>query len=519
MTTGFIRREVLGGLLSTPALSGLISSATEAIDTTAAIATPVLLTDFRRDSYLVNGRRRGDASSTPGLAARHAGGLALTPEGALRAFPAGMPRQDDKAGLLLEAASGNLSAGYNAAPMTTLGWSASPGVGSATWTVVDRRDELYAATAPASGALIFRDLIDAGIMNGNVLQGYNPDPRKPFVVLADGAIATAGAHSISAWVRCVSGTGDIRISGAANGPKFGHTDWRRTIRANITAAVGKGLSVVVDPMSTVEIILWQIEPGPMCTSPIVVAGTPAVRAADRLSLVNSSLFKAPFTVVMDAFMDRADAVDRTWFSVSGSGAAVTVTRARDNALILSGSGEGHDGTLQPRVPRILGPGGARTALQVRAQGRSVSVASANAHDAFSLAPEGLDTLMIANGPDGSTPLNAWVRSVEISGIGTAAALAVATSPPVDAMAHDIRRYVDPAGDDSADGLTPATAWATLARVAASTLPAGIQVLLKRGASWSETVSPPSHWCTIGTYGEGSRPVVGAGQDYGFDENG
>lgn len=518
MKDGMIRREILAGLLVAPVLGGTPVLARSLQD--AAQPGDTHLLDFRKDRYLLNGANAGPLSAIPGLAQRHAGGLALSPDGRLAMFAPGKARMDVQAGLLLEPSSENRTSNHNAAPLTTAGWvvNGAPPAG-ATWRVVDRRDALYEAVDPESGEPIFRALIDAGIMNGMVLQGANPDARKAFLVTADGAISTPTPHSISAWMRCIAGSGDIRISGAANGPKVDHTDWRRTSRANITAtSPGQALTVVIDPLSTIEIILWQLEPGEMCTSPIVVAGAATVRAGDTFSVTNPEAMKVPFTLQLEATMGRGDAIDRSWFAVSGPGNAITVARTRDNALTLSGSGENHDGTLSPRVPRILGPGAARAALQVKAQGRILSIGGANAHDPFSLAPDGLDTVTVGARPDGTSPLNGWIRTLEISGPRTPEALMAATASPPAAMVQDIFRHVDPAGDDAADGLTPATAWKTLARVTSVALPAGVHILLKRGGSWSETLIPPAHWCTIGAYAEGARPIVGVGQDYGFDEN-
>lgn len=72
-------------------------------------------------------------------------------------------------------------------------------------------------------------------------------------------------------------------------------------------------------------------------------------------------------------------------------------------------------------------------------------------------------------------------------------------------------YVDPAGNDSADGRSPATAWKTLGRVNGTPLAPGSSVLLKGGAVWNEVLSPLSSGTaekpiTYGAYGTG-RPVL------------
>ena len=69
-----------------------------------------------------------------------------------------------------------------------------------------------------------------------------------------------------------------------------------------------------------------------------------------------------------------------------------------------------------------------------------------------------------------------------------------------------------AGDDARDGLTPATAWKTLAKVASLTLGPGERLLLKRGSVFKEEFRISAHgsadnWAEIGAYGEGMRPQI------------
>ena len=52
-------------------------------------------------------------------------------------------------------------------------------------------------------------------------------------------------------------------------------------------------------------------------------------------------------------------------------------------------------------------------------------------------------------------------------------------------------YVDPAGSNGNDGLTPQTAWRTLLKVGISTFNPGDVILFKRDGVWNETLTPPS----------------------------
>jgi hypothetical protein len=515
------RREILKvgvAALGLPGLSALPGRAGGAPRAAEPAPADGYRLDFRAARLFQNGQDAGALTAMPGIVIRAAGGLALSPTGRLLPFADGQLRQSAQAGLLIEPASRNLCANFNAAPTTTQGWSAGSAVA---FKVVDAREELYAAQDPATGDYLFRDLLDRGVMNGMVLEAYNGGTSAA-AVTATGPAGVGVKHTLSAWTRCLAGGGDLRLTGGAAGPVYSQAYWARIERAGVTpTSATQGLTMAIQAKARIRWILHQLEPSALATSPIVVAGSSVGRAADELVIDNASLFGQPFTIVADTHIRRAGDLARRWITVSGGGEEIAVTRSADNALTLTGAGAVHDTTLTPRLPRIHCPGGARVALQVRPQGRVLSVGGANAHDAFNLFPAKLSRLTLGAKPDGTEPLAGWFRSLDVRGLIDPRELKLASAPPADAMAHDIFRYVDPKGSDTADGLTPATAWATLgkAAAAATALPTGVHLLLKRGGAWSEILSPPSDWCTVGAYGEGARPVVGVGQDYGCDENG
>jgi Polysaccharide deacetylase len=71
-------------------------------------------------------------------------------------------------------------------------------------------------------------------------------------------------------------------------------------------------------------------------------------------------------------------------------------------------------------------------------------------------------------------------------------------------------YVDPAGSNANNGLTPQSAWRTLLKVALSTLQPGDVVLFKRDAVWNEFLTPPSsgtagNLIKFDAYGNGRPP--------------
>ncbi|CAN5417023.1 hypothetical protein BH10PSE2_BH10PSE2_10050 [soil metagenome] len=485
----------------------------------AETASPTLDLDFQSGQYTRAGQAAAALTDISGVAAVGAGGIALTPDGRLLSFPNGELRQDATGGVLVEPASENRCTSHNAAPISHEGWSVRGRSSAASViTVADRTSGLQAARDEKTGSFIFRDLLRSKVMDGRVLVVRNPDPSDDLVIVSDGPVGTTDRCAVSAWVRCVSGAGDIGLESAPSA-SFDTRVWARVARPGLSPrSPAARLTLTLRPGAEIEVILWQLEPNAVPTSPIVVAGSTAARTGDTLRIVDVDLFKRPFTILTEGCLPRGDSAVRRWLTLSSRDAEISVTRTRDDALTLSGTGPDHETIVLPCIPRIQGPGSVRVALQVKPQGRVVSAGGANAYDAFNPFPEGLDTLVVGAAADGSLPLTGWIRRISVAGLSDAVDLAAATAPPIDAMPHDIFRYVDPAGDDAADGLTQATAWAKLAKVAATVLPSGAQILLKRGGSWSETLYPPVRWSTIGAYGVGERPIVGVGRDFGFDEN-
>lgn len=71
-------------------------------------------------------------------------------------------------------------------------------------------------------------------------------------------------------------------------------------------------------------------------------------------------------------------------------------------------------------------------------------------------------------------------------------------------------YVDPAGSNANDGLTPQTAWRTLLKVGISTFQPGDVILFKRDGVWNEWLTPPSSGAAgnvikFDAYGNGLPP--------------
>jgi len=82
------------------------------------------------------------------------------------------------------------------------------------------------------------------------------------------------------------------------------------------------------------------------------------------------------------------------------------------------------------------------------------------------------------------------------------------------MTHAADYYVDPAGNDSNSGTSPAAPWRSLGKVNSTVFQPGDKVLFKRGGTWVGTLSPQgsgnsSAKITLGAYGEGGKPLINA----------
>src|SRR5579862_9497272 len=71
-------------------------------------------------------------------------------------------------------------------------------------------------------------------------------------------------------------------------------------------------------------------------------------------------------------------------------------------------------------------------------------------------------------------------------------------------------YVDPAGSNGNDGLSPQTAWRTLLKIGISTFQPGDVILFKRDGVWNEWLTPPSNGAPgnpikFDAYGSGRPP--------------
>lgn len=485
----------------------------------AKMLGPKMVADIANGFYEMDDIVYPELHALPGMTATGAGGIALTLGGSLKSFAPNARRIVPGRGFLREVASRNMLSGMNnIAPTTTGGWvllNSRPA--GATMTVVDDSAALYAATDPVSGEYIFRDLIDAGLMNGSVVRVYNPSATDDFAVPVQ--TLGPGTYSWSVYTRCIAGSASLSVTaGGGSTPDFSGPEYRRVGRNHVVAASGQA-RLTVRPLSEVYVILAQLEPGTQQTSPIAIAGLPAERKAESLFWASIQHLSRPCTVTVEVEFARLDSVERRIATVrNGKGAEIAVQRGTDNSLSCSQTNE----RWRPGFARCYGPGVLRFTLQISPMGRTLGMDGALTHDVFSTPPAGLSSLVIGADGTGGLPLNGWIRSIEVHGEVDEDELKELCEAPSGSIAFDYARYISMSGNNANDGRTPATAWRTLARAAeidfALAVPTRSHVYLEAGGAWNETLLPVNY-ATYTRYGSGARPIIGNGQTNGVDENG
>lgn len=77
-------------------------------------------------------------------------------------------------------------------------------------------------------------------------------------------------------------------------------------------------------------------------------------------------------------------------------------------------------------------------------------------------------------------------------------------------------YLSNDGDDSADGTSPETAWATIGRLNSAQLQKGDAVFFRRGDTWRGEMLLPQPYVTYSAYGEGAKPRLIGSPENGAD---
>ncbi|WP_454280533.1 hypothetical protein [Sphingomonas sp. Marseille-Q8236] len=475
----------------------------------------ILRADFLTGDYQANNAAFASAMAMKEFEIAGPGGVSAASSGALYIAPVGQPRIVPGLGFLREPAAKNLLFMRNAAPVSTEGWTllnSRPSGASAA--LVDDTDSLRFARTPDGSEYIFAALLDAGVMNGKVVEFYNPSTTTDFAIPFFSAGAGARVAS-SVYVKSITGACYLTVTGGGGSTAdyFGG-QWARIGRVHTATTTGGQGRLVVRPGGRVRVILAQVEME-VITSPIVTVGQPVARGGDILEVRGRNLFDRPHTIVIEAEIEQQNNIERTFMQLGNpNGEVMTVARTTDHAL----TGTQWNSHKRPCLPRLYGPGKVRLAHRIGTRGQTIAAAGLCAHAPFLEPPARLDRLAVGARLDGTLPMSGWVRSIEIVEEVGDDDLEALTADRNDAFLAETRRYVSPTGDDSKDGRTPATAWKTLAKAADGTqFWPGTHFFLERGGSWNETLLPGNR-CTYRAYGSGAAPRVGIGQLFALDEN-
>jgi hypothetical protein len=114
-----------------------------------------------------------------------------------------------------------------------------------------------------------------------------------------------------------------------------------------------------------------------------------------------------------------------------------------------------------------------------------------------------------NGLPGSTMYTYRIQAYNVTGSSAYSNEASATTPAATGTSY----YIDPVlGNDTYNGLTPSTAWKTLAKVNVTTFLPGNKILFKAGGVWTGRLYPKGSGVSgspiiIDMYGSGNKPLI------------
>lgn len=225
---------------------------------------------FERD-----GRRFAALDGVPGVVFGRVGeGLAAEADGRWRRFATGAPRLTGL-GLLIEGQRTNKLTVANAAPVDRTGVTRM-GDAAAILTVEDDTAALRAAG--------FGDLIDAGVMNGQVFRLDNRAGTTAIQARCAGPVGELVDHAVSVVWRGagLARYGTTQSFGASEA--LPATYERRWKTLGGFSGVGRTFGLEASPGAEVRFLLMQMEAGTHPTSPIITHGAAATRGADALTV-------------------------------------------------------------------------------------------------------------------------------------------------------------------------------------------------------------------------------------------
>lgn len=238
--------------------------------------------DFTTNTYI-----RGGSSAASGLSVtRASSGYAQRTDGIWQSFNSGVLRRTNK-GALIESARTNVCTNYNANPDASLSnvnfTNATNGL--ATFTRVDDTAALAAAALSNICTSGYAFCLDntAGDTTANV---------RPIGTSSGGV-----AHAYSVYARITAGSGaDVGTSSTGTGATIISGITYARFVAIITPAGADSLRLRAPAGCRVLFVLNQLEAGSFASSPIVISGASATRAADVVTAVPTSGTDYPVTL-------------------------------------------------------------------------------------------------------------------------------------------------------------------------------------------------------------------------------
>ncbi|MCB1592021.1 MAG: hypothetical protein KDI90_06170 [Alphaproteobacteria bacterium] len=243
--------------------------------------------------------------------------------GVLVQAAANEPRFDHSAsgtplGLLMEPSRQNKTSAYNASPVDLTGLTAG-GNASAVIAVVDDTSNLTAAGLGSIG-------------NGKVIEIDNAQGGSgtAYVTIA-GTVGNTNAHSMSCYIYPLIGAGAIQLSDGGGYTAISSVSAYTLVQKhNITpTSTSRQMRLSCPIGHKARFLLWQLEEGTACTTPIITSGATATRQHNRILLTTLASLQAwnpdegAMTVEFTPLNDGGDALSSDqYFILASNGTGV-----------------------------------------------------------------------------------------------------------------------------------------------------------------------------------------------------
>lgn len=196
-------------------------------------------------------------------------------------------------GLLMEESRSNKNTNYNVNPSATTNLATS-GDAAGVLSVVSDTSALATAN------------LDALCTNGNVFKADNSGGSTNFVVTLGGTVGNTNPHSYSIFARATGGTATFQLLGGSKSATISGSSYTQYVVENDTPDItSRQLRLVVGAGRVCYFILNGLQEGKFYTTPIVIQGASATRAADKLvdtSITTRNFYSAAQGAVVADFV-------------------------------------------------------------------------------------------------------------------------------------------------------------------------------------------------------------------------